>query len=105
MSDHFGFLWKECGDRALGRIYNLMSILHGKSAVDIQTEFDKGAVARVLRTKIMNSLRAGTGERRRLNTLAVMMTAAQREITVLDEKLQVFAPPETQSSRRAAGSR
>jgi hypothetical protein len=73
MSDHFGLFGKERGDRALGRIYNLMSILHGKSAIDIQTEFDKGAVARVPRTKIMNSLRAGTGERRRLNTLAVII--------------------------------
>lgn len=35
------------------------------------------------------------------------MTAAQRELTVLDEKLylQVFAPPETQRSRRVAGAR
>lgn len=37
----------------------------------------------------------------------LLMTAAQREITVLDEKLylQVFAQPETQSPRRATGSR
>jgi len=37
----------------------------------------------------------------------LLMTAAQRELTVLDEKLylQVFAPPETQRSRRAAGAR
>jgi hypothetical protein len=36
-----------------------------------------------------------------------LMSAAQREITVLDEKLylQVFAPPETQTPRRAAGAR
>ena len=35
----------------------------------------------------------------------LLMTAAQREITELDEKLylQVFAPPETQTPRRAAG--
>jgi type II secretory pathway predicted ATPase ExeA len=34
----------------------------------------------------------------------LLMSAAQRELTVLDEKLylQVFAPPETQRSRRAA---
>lgn len=37
----------------------------------------------------------------------LLMTAAQRELTVLDEKLylQVFAPPETHRSRRAAGTR
>jgi type II secretory pathway predicted ATPase ExeA len=37
----------------------------------------------------------------------LLMSAAQREITVLDEKLylQVFASPETQSPRRAAGAR
>ena len=37
----------------------------------------------------------------------LLMSAAQREITVLDEKLylQVFAPQETQSPRRAAGAR
>jgi general secretion pathway protein A len=37
----------------------------------------------------------------------LLMTAAQREITVLDEKLylQVFAPPETQSPRRVAAAR
>ena len=37
----------------------------------------------------------------------LLMTAAQREITVLDEKLylQVFSAPETQRSRRAAGAR
>ena len=34
----------------------------------------------------------------------LLMSAAQREITVLDEKLylQVFAPPETQTTRRAS---
>jgi general secretion pathway protein A len=33
----------------------------------------------------------------------LLLTAAQREITELDEKLylQVFAPPETQTPRRA----
>src|SRR5665213_3991385 len=37
----------------------------------------------------------------------LLMSAAQREITVLDEKLylQVFAPPETQTTRRASGTR
>lgn len=37
----------------------------------------------------------------------LLMSAAQREITVLDEKLylQVFAPPESQGSRRAASAR
>jgi len=37
----------------------------------------------------------------------LLMTAAQREVTVLDEKLylQVFAPPETQTPRRTAGAR
>ena len=37
----------------------------------------------------------------------LLMSAAQREITVLDEKLylQVFAPPETQTARRASGTR
>ena len=37
----------------------------------------------------------------------LLMAAAQRELTVLDEKLylQVFAPPEHQRSRRAAGAR
>lgn len=37
----------------------------------------------------------------------LLMTAAQRDITVLDEKLylQVFAPPETKTSRRVAGAR
>lgn len=37
----------------------------------------------------------------------LLMTAAQREITVLDEKLylHVFAPPETHTPRRAAGAR
>jgi len=37
----------------------------------------------------------------------LLMSAAQREITELDEKLylQVFAPPETQTPRRAAGAR
>ena len=37
----------------------------------------------------------------------LLMAAAQRELTVLDEKLylQVFAPPETQRSRRVAGTR
>jgi general secretion pathway protein A len=36
----------------------------------------------------------------------LLMTAAQREITELDEKLylQVFAPPETQTPRRAAAA-
>ena len=36
----------------------------------------------------------------------LLMTAAQREITELDEKLylQVFAPPETQSPRRVRGA-
>ena len=36
----------------------------------------------------------------------LLMTAAQREITVLDEKLylQVFARPETHATRRAAGA-
>jgi hypothetical protein len=35
----------------------------------------------------------------------LLMTTAQREITVLDEKLylQVFAPPESQATRRASG--
>ena len=35
------------------------------------------------------------------------MTAAMRDITVLDEKLylQVFAQPELQGARRAAGAR
>ena len=37
----------------------------------------------------------------------LLMAAAQREITVLDEKLylQVFATPETHSARRASGAR
>ena len=37
----------------------------------------------------------------------LLMSAAQREITTLDEKLylQVFARPETQPSRRAAATR
>ncbi|MHB1240591.1 MAG: RHS repeat-associated core domain-containing protein [Gammaproteobacteria bacterium] len=37
----------------------------------------------------------------------LLMSEAQREITVLDEKLylHVFAPPETQSPRRVAGAR
>jgi type II secretory pathway predicted ATPase ExeA len=37
----------------------------------------------------------------------LLMTAAQREITVLDEKLylQVFSPPDAQRSRRVAGQR
>ena len=37
----------------------------------------------------------------------LLMTAAQREIIELDEKLylQVFAPPETQTPRRAAAAR
>jgi len=37
----------------------------------------------------------------------LLMAAAQREITVLDEKLylQVFAQPEPQATRRASGAR
>jgi len=37
----------------------------------------------------------------------LLMSVAQREITVLDEKLylQMFAPPETHTARRAAGAR
>jgi type II secretory pathway predicted ATPase ExeA len=49
------------------------------------------------------------GNYRVLTTMAgdLLMTAAQREITVLDEKLylQVFSAPETQRSRRTAGAR
>ena len=37
----------------------------------------------------------------------LLMTAAQREITVLDEKLylQVFSAPETQRTRRTSSAR
>ena len=37
----------------------------------------------------------------------LLIAAAQRDITVLDEKLylQVFAPPELQDARRAASTR
>ena len=37
----------------------------------------------------------------------LLMTAAQRDITVLDEKryLQVFAQPQPQGARRAASAR
>src|ERR1700737_3045755 len=73
MPDHFGFLGKERGDRALGRVDNVVAVLYGKLAVDLQTEFDKGAVARVPRTKTANPPRAGTGDCRRFDAFALLI--------------------------------
>src|ERR1700730_13475122 len=73
MSDHFSFFGKERDDRALGRVDNVVSVLHRKPAVDLQTEFDEGAVARVPRTKIENSPRARTGDCRCFNALALLV--------------------------------
>ena len=49
MSDHFSFFGKERDDRALGRVDNVVSVPHGKLAVDFQTELDEGSIARVPR--------------------------------------------------------
>jgi hypothetical protein len=56
-----------------------------------------------VRTINAKEVRAIARNRRFLTAI----NTAQRELTVLDEKLylQVFAPPETQRSRRAAGAR
>ena len=47
MSDHFCLLGKKRRNRALGRVYDIVPLAYGKLAVDLQVEFNKGAVTSV----------------------------------------------------------
>jgi len=73
MSNHLGILDKERGDRSLRCVDDIVPIAHGKTAVDLQTEFDERAVARVPGTKIVNFSRAGTGEGRLSDAPALLI--------------------------------
>src|SRR5450755_2134720 len=73
MSDNFCLFGKQCNDRTLRRINNVVSLTYGNLAIDLQMKFDKDAVARVPRAKIMYATHAGTCDYDLFDALALLL--------------------------------